>query len=142
MRRKGFVFTLDATLGIFLMVLALMAIAIMSIQSEADPYATINSLRQAHDMLAVLDAQGMLAQANCSAITAYINSTVPLGTGASLEIDTYYKDVAGFAFLSTQTCGDGPPQNTSTYAVEYGFANMKNGRTTNYSIARMYTWQE
>ena len=133
---------MDATLGIFLMMLALMAVVIISSQAESDPYSSINSLRQSHDMLAVLDAQGLLASGNCTAIEGYVNQTTPRGMGASVEIDTYYKDASGFAFLASQECGGSPPQNTSVYSVDYAFANMKNNRTTNYSVARMYSWQE
>ncbi|HQT44715.1 MAG TPA: hypothetical protein PLO51_01950, partial [Candidatus Micrarchaeota archaeon] len=74
MTRKGFVFTLDATLGGFLLILALLSITVLSIQSEDDPFAKVNTVRQAHDMLAVMDAQGILASGNCTNITSYINS--------------------------------------------------------------------
>ncbi|MFA5105979.1 MAG: hypothetical protein WC506_03395 [Candidatus Micrarchaeia archaeon] len=142
MRLKGFVFTLDATLGVFLMVLALLAITLISSQAESDPYASINALRQSHDMLAVLDAQGYLSQSNCTAIGGYLNQTLPKGMGGAVQIDTYYKDIGGFAFLSSVACGAAVPQNKSVYSVEYGLANMKNGRASNYSIARMQSWQE
>ncbi len=141
MRRKGFIFTLDATLGLFLMILALMAITLLALQSEDDPFVKIHSLRQAHDRLAVLDAQGMLDSANCTAIGKYMNQSLAKGENVGLQIDTFYKDVGGFAFLANQTCGQDPPQNISTYWTEYGFVRMKNGRAANYSVARMYTWQ-
>lgn len=133
---------MDATLGVFLMVLALLAITIISSQAESDPYASINSLRQSHDMLAVLDSQGYLSQANCTAIEDYLNQTLPEGIGASVQIETYYKDASGFAFLSSITCGQEAPQNKSVHSIEYGLANMKNGRATNYSMARMLAWQK
>jgi len=62
--RRGFIFTIDATLALFLLVLTLVSVTFLASQAEDSPYASLHIVRSAKDVLIVLEKQGTLAAGN------------------------------------------------------------------------------
>ncbi len=142
MRTKGFVFTIDATLALFLMVLVLITIIFLSAQADESPYVNLHMLRIGKDTLSVMDKQGILTSGNVSLMNSSLNSTLQRSIGAHVEISTYYYDEGGFNFMSITQFGSNIPANASIYVTSRDFVAMSNGRISNYSIARMTLWQK
>src|SRR3989344_6116883 len=140
--RRGFVFTIDATLALFLLVLTLIAVSFLSIQAEDDPYARLQAVRAAKDTLAVMEQQGILASAKQPLINGTLNSTLPKGGGAHMEISTYTYDSGAFNLVKVSDYGLYAPNNSSAYGARLDFVGMRNAVVTNYSIARMVIWQK
>ena len=141
-RMKGFVFTIDATLALFLLVLSLITITFLSIQGQDNPYPRVGIARAGKDTLAVLDHQGVLLSWNSATISSELNSTLPVGVAAHLQVYTYYYDNGAFDLINVSDYGPPPPNNSSTYGARLDFVGMRGNVVTNYSIARMTIWQK
>jgi hypothetical protein len=140
--RLGFVYTLDATLAIFLLVFVLMSTMFMLEQSESDSLSQVQLSRAGKDALAIMDKQGVLQSFNGTLINESIALLMPTGTKMRLRIDTYYYDNNTFHFISEQDFGSGITINTTVYGARRDFVNIKNQQVTNYSIARASIWAE
>jgi len=139
---KGFVYTIDATLGLFLMVLMLATVVFLSIQAEDDPIARVQVVRQGKDALAVMDETGVLATFDQQEISGALNSTLPRSIGAHLQVSTYYYDNGQFNLIAIQDFGEMVPGNTTTYGARRDFVSSRNRQVTNYSVVRMTLWQK
>lgn len=142
MDRQGFVFSIDATLAVFLVVISLAAITFLSYQAESDPYGRLQVARAGKDAMAVLDYRGVLAGGNTSRIESDLNSTLPSSVGMQVELSTYYYDNGSFFLLGSSLVGPDPPGNITTYGARRDFVTTKNGVIANYTVARMKIWQK
>ena len=140
--KRGFVFTIDATLALFLMVLSIIVISFLSVQAEDKPYVRLETARVGKDVLNVLDRQGILQSGNYDEISNALNYTLPPNVGAHLQVYTYYYESGEFSLLNISDYGLTAPNNSSTYGSRLDFVNIRNGVVTNYSIARMTIWQK
>lgn len=139
---RGFIYSIDATLALFLMVLTLATVVFLSSQADDDPIARVQVIRLAKDALAVMDNQGTLSSFDSAEIGAALNSTLPSSIGAHLEVSTYYYDIGSFNLIAVQEFGEAVPQNTTTWGARRDFISLSNRYLTNYSIARMTVWQK
>jgi len=139
---RGFVFTIDATLALFLMVLVLATVAFLSSQSEDNPYVKLQVLREAKDTLIVMERQGALSSGNRTLIEGTLNSTLPKSIGAHLQMNTYYLEEGGFALMNITDYGESAPGNITVYGARLDFVALKGGHIANYSIVRMTVWQK
>ncbi len=139
---RGFIYSIDATLALFLMVLTLATVVFLSAQADDDPISRVQVVRLAKDALAVMDEQGTLGSFNSAEIGAALNSTLPGSIGAHVQVSTYYYDTGSFSLLAVQEFGEALPQNTTTWGVRRDFVSIRNRQITNYSIARMTIWQK
>jgi len=142
MRHRAFIFSIDATLAVFVLVATLIAMAYLSAQAEADPFVKVQTVRTAKDALYVLERQGTLETANRTLIESALSSALPGNIGARLEIETYYYDSGAFYLSNISEYGDALPSDQALYGARQDFVAMKNGQITNYSIARMTIWQK
>lgn len=138
----GFVFSIDATLAVFLMILMLEATVFLSMQADEDPYGGLMASRAGNDALFAMAQSNALSSANNSTIEAAMDSMLPENIGASLEISTYYYDRGNFTHANTTAYGESQPANTTVYSARRDFVASKNGMAATYSIARMLVWQK
>lgn len=141
-RARGFVFSIDATLALFLLVFTLITVSFLSVQAEDNPYSRLQVVRSAKDMLAVMGHQGVLASGNQTLIDSTLNSTLPISVGAHIQVSTYIYDTGSFNLVNISDYGLAAPNNSSTYGARWDFVGMDSGVVTNYSIARMTIWQK
>lgn len=139
--KKGFVFTIDATLALMLLVLTLVTVSFLSIQAEDNPYARLQVVRAGKDALNVLERQGVLGSGNATLIDDTLNYTLPSGIGAHVQVSTYIYDTGAFNLVNVSDYGLSAPNNSSVYGARLDFVGIENGVVTNYSIARMTIWQ-
>jgi len=140
--RRGYVFSLDATLALFLMVIIVAAAGFFSSQADLDPYGRLQLARIGHDALVVMDSQGVLEDGNATAINQTLNFTLPQGVGGQLQIDTYYFADGSFNLINSTQFGEGAPEGVYVIVMRHDFASVKNRQMTNYSIARLRIWQK
>ena len=139
--RRGFVFTIDASLSLMLLVLTLVTITFLSVQAEDNPYVKVHTSRVGKDALAVLERQEMLESANKTLIDNALNYTLPMGVGAHIQVYTYYFEGGSFNLLNISDYGLAVPNNSSTFGARQDYVQIRHGIVTNYSIARMTIWQ-
>ena len=139
---RGFVFSIDATLALFLLVLTLVTVSFLSVQAEDNPYVRVQVARAGKDALYLLERQGVLATGDRGAIDNELNRTLPSGVGAHLQVSTYYYDSGEFNMVNISDYGLTAPNNSSTFGARLDFVSVRNGIVTNYSIARMTIWQK
>jgi len=137
---KGFVFSLDATFAVFLMVFVIMASGFMLEQSEQDSLSQLQASRMGNDVLAALEKGGDLQSFNETRIDAKIASLLPLGYGMHLRVETYYYDNGSFFFVSQSEFGPDVPSGITVYGARRDFVSTKNRQVSNYSIARAFIW--
>ncbi len=140
--RPGFIYSIDATLGVFLMVLVLATVIFLSGQADEDPIAQVQVVRLGKDVLASMDDLGILATLDPALIGSTLNSTLPSSIGAHLQISTYYYDSGSFNLVSIQDFGEPTPQNITIYGARRDFLAVRNRLVSNYSIARISLWQK
>jgi len=140
--KKGFIFSLDATMAVFMLVFVLLATSFMLEQSSTDSLSQLQATRIGKDALAVLDKEGDLQSFNGTRIEAKLAAMLPLGNSMHLKVDTYYYDNGSFFFASQNEFGPDVPSGITVYGARRDFASMKNGQVSNYSIARAYIWTE
>lgn len=145
---RGFVFSIDATLGVFVAVLMLATAIFLSAQAQEDPYGKLQLTRLARDSLNSMDQRGVLAQGNRSVIEEEMNATFVHGTignttgiGTNLLIDTYFYDSGDFTLLNSSEYGEGVPADKDTYGIRHDFVAVENSLLINFSVARMTIWQ-
>ncbi|MCX6773236.1 MAG: hypothetical protein NTV88_05740 [Candidatus Micrarchaeota archaeon] len=139
---RGFVFTIDATLALFLLVLSVVVVSFLSLQAEDAPYVRLGIARVGKDTLNVLDRQGIIEAGSTPQIEAALNGTLPSNVGAHLQVSTYYYESGSFSLLGMKDYGPLPSNNSSTYGARLDFVGMKNSVVANYSIVRMTIWQK
>jgi len=139
---QGFVFSIDATLSAFLLVLILATTVLLSAQATGDPYGDLQIARSGKDVLLALDRQGMLGVGNATAIGSALNATLPQGLSAHLSVSTYYYANGTFNLLGMAEYGDATPEGKSIWGASRNFVGLRNGQVANYSTARMWIWQE
>jgi hypothetical protein len=140
--RRGFIYTIDATLALFLMVLTLAVVVFLSAQADEDPIGRVQIVRLGKDALAVMDDTGVLGTFDPLAIGLAFNSSLPKSLGAHLQVSTYYYDNGAFNLIAVQDFGGTVPGDTTTYGMRRDFVSMRNRQITNYSVARMTLWQK
>jgi hypothetical protein len=138
----GFVFSIDATLSAFLLVMILATTMLLSIQATGDPYEKLQVARTGKDVLVMLDRQNILSSGNGTLVEAALNATLPRSVGAHISVSTYYYSNGTFNILNVNEYGEGVPDEKSTYGASRIFVGMKNGQIANYSSARMWIWQK
>ena len=140
-KKRAFVFTIDATLALMLLVLTLITVSFLSIQAEDNPDARLQVVRAGKDALAVLEKQGVLGSGNATLVDDTLNYTLPSGVGAHVQGSTYIYDTGAFNLVNVSEYGLTAPNNSSVYGARLDFVGIENGVVTNYSIARMTIWQ-
>lgn len=140
--KKAFVFSIDATLALMLLVFTLVTVSFLSVQAEDNPYARLQVVRAGKDALAVLAMQGVLGSGNATLVDDALNYTLPQGIGAHVQVSTYIFDTGAFNLVNVSDYGLSAPNNSSVYGARTDFVGMENGVVTNYSIARMSIWQK
>ncbi|MEM2138246.1 MAG: hypothetical protein QW568_04115 [Candidatus Anstonellaceae archaeon] len=139
---RGFVFTIDSALAVFLFILVVGTTIFLSVQASADPYGSHQLQRLGKDALVVLDKSGALASWNKTRIESTLNSSLPSSVGEHLEIESYQYVNGSFSSLNSTDYGEGIPNSTATYGARRDFVSMQNGQIVNYSIARVWIWQK
>ena len=139
---KGFIFSLDATMAVFMLVFVLLATGFMLEQSSTDSLSQLQSTRVGKDALAVLDKEGDLQSFNGTQIGAKLATILPVGNSMHLRVETYYYDNGSFFFTSQNDFGPDVPSGITVYGARRDFVGMKNNQVSNYSIARAYIWTE
>ena len=140
--QRGFVFSIDATLSAFLLMLVLATTVLLSVQATGDPYEKLQVVRAGKDALVVLDRQGLLSSGNATMVEAALNATLPKGIGAHISISTYQYANGTFGILDMDEYGESVPEGKSIYGASRNFVGIGNGQAANYSSARMWIWQK
>ena len=140
--RKGFVFSIDATLSAFLLIMILATTVILSVQATGDPYEKLQVVRTGKDALVMLDRQNILSTGNATQVETVLNATLPKGVGAHISVSTYYYTNGTFNLLNMDEYGDGIPEGKSVYGASRNFVGMRSGQVANYLSARMLIWQK
>ena len=141
-QHRGFVFSIDATLSAFLLVLVLATTVILSVQATGDPYEKLQVIRTGKDTLVALDRQNILSAGNATRVEIALNATLPKGVGAHMIVSTYYYANGTFNLLGMNEYGESVPEGKSIYGASRNFVAMRNGQVANYSSARMWIWQK
>jgi hypothetical protein len=139
---KGYVYSIDATLAVFLIMLAAAVAVMLSTQGSESQYGKAQISLAAKDALLAMDYHGALSRGDASEIGFELNRSLPSGVAASLEITTYYYDNGTFNYINQSIYGDPLLDNVTTWGSEYDFVTMANGKVANYSVARMTAWQK
>ena len=142
MKNKGFIFSLDATLALFVFVFVLLTINYFAYQSEKSSYVKIQLERVGTDLGRVLDENGTLQNGNESEINLFLEAVLPANYLARISVETYYREPQGFNLIEIREYGSAPPQNASVYGVRHDFVGITNGKLANYSIARISVWEK
>jgi hypothetical protein len=142
MGRSGFVFSIDATLSAFLLVMVLATTVLLSAQATGDPYEKLQVIRTGKDALVMLDRQGLLSSGNATIVETALNGTLPRGVGAHISVSTYYHANGTFNLLNMEEYGESIPEGKNVYGASRNFVGMRNGQVANYSTARMWIWQK
>jgi hypothetical protein len=137
---KGFIFSLDATIAVFLLVFVIMASAFLLAQSENDPLSQLQASRMGKDALAILDNAGDLQSFNATRIDAKLASILPQGNEVHITVETYGYENATFYLLSQADYGPEVPSGITVYGARRDFVDTKNSQVSNYSIARAFIW--
>lgn len=138
---RGFVFTLDAAFGIFLMVAVLLTISFLSAQADTDSLSQLQLSRVGKDMLFLLDKGGDLQTFNATIVDSTLNSTLPRNLRMHIRVETYYFDDGRFSFYNFSDYGDAVPANRTIFGARRDFVAMNGRQVSNYSIARASIWQ-
>jgi len=141
-RHRGFVFSIDATLSAFLLVMVLATTVLLSVQATGDPYEKLQVVRTGKDALVMLDRQNILSSGNATMVETALNATLPKGIGAHISVSTYYYVNGTFNLLNMNEYGEGVPEGKNTYGASRNFVGMKNGQVAEYLSARMWIWQK
>lgn len=139
---RGFVFSIDATLSAFLLMMVLATTVLLSVQATGDPYEKLQVARAGKDALVVLDRQGILSSGNATVVETALNATLPKGVGAHISVSTYYYANGTFNLLNIGEYGEEVPEGKSIYGASRNFVGMQNGQVADYSSARMWIWQK
>jgi hypothetical protein len=137
----GFVYTIDATLALFLLVLTLATVVFLSGQAGDDPFASLQLSRVGRDALAVMDMTGVISTGNATLIVSTLNSTLPSSLRAHLTVYTYYYDTGSFNLVKVSDYGDPVPGNATVFGERRDFVSMNNRQVSNYSMVRMSLWE-
>ena len=138
----GFVFSIDATLSAFLLVMVLATTVLLSVQATGDPYEKLQVARAGKDALVILDRQNALSSGNSTTVETALNAMLPSGVGAHISVSTYYYANGTFNLLNMEEYGEGVPEGKSTYGASRNFVGMRDGQVANYLSARMWIWQK
>jgi hypothetical protein len=137
---KGFIFSLDATMAIFMLVFIILATGFMLEQAETDSFSQLQSSRVGKDALAILDKEGDLQSFNQTRIEEKLSSILPHGHSMRIVVETYYYDNGTFFFISQNEFGPAVPERIMVYGARRDFVGNSNFQVSNYSIARAYVW--
>jgi len=140
--KGGFVFSIDATLSAFLLVMVLATTTLLSVQATGDPYEKLQVIRAGKDALVVLDRENLLSSGNATAVETAINATLPKGMGAHISVSTYHYSNGTFNLINMDDYGESVPEEKNIYGASRNFVVMGNGQVANYSSARMWIWQK
>jgi len=142
MARRGFVFTLDALLSVITLVGFLTAIYFLSSQAPYDAASGILMKKRAGDALAVLDASGVLATVNETAINSSLEQMMTEANGYRATFDYYYYWNDGFDKIYSLEIGT--PQQASSNAVmsQREFLVFESSRIKYYGIGRIWIWEK
>ena len=125
MHKRGFVFTIDATLALMLLVMSVVVISFLAVQAEDKPYVRLGIARVGKDTLNVLDRQGILETGSKTLIEGALNATLPANVGAHIQVSTYYYESGEFSLMGLSDYGPYPSNNSSTYGARLDFAGGK-----------------
>jgi hypothetical protein len=137
---KGFIFSLDATMAVFILVFVILSTGFLLEQSSTDSFSQLQATRVGKDALAVLDKEGDLQSFNETRIDAKLASILPIGNSMHLKVETYYYDNGSFFFASQEEFGPEVPSGIIVYGARRDFVSVKNKQVSNYSIAKAYIW--
>ncbi len=140
-KMRGFVFSIDATMGMFLILVMLATALFLSLQAQDDPYGKLQMSRIARDAMNSMDERGILG-GNFTVINNSLNATIPQSLGANLLVDAYYYDNGSTVYINSTQYGLAVPSDEDTYSIRHEFATVQNGLMINYSIARLTIWQQ
>jgi hypothetical protein len=141
---RGFVYCIDAALGIFIITCVLLAVVFFSSQAAGTNIGRLQADRLGKDVLCAMDKQGILESGNASLIEGALSDYLPSNMGMRLRIETYYYDSGGGAFnmINLTEYGEQVPAQQATYGARREFVKMRYGQIANYSIARAWIWQK
>jgi hypothetical protein len=140
--KKGFVFSLDAVMAVFLFIFVLITVFFFVSQSEGDYFGALAVSRVGKDALAAMDRSGDLSSMDGSRINDSLSLLLPTGVKMHVRIDTYYYDNESFVFMSQSDFGPDIPDGKAIFGARRDFPNTKNGIVSNYSVAKAFIWQD
>lgn len=140
-RAKGFIYSLDIALSVFLFALVLIAVEFLSAQAEAPAFSEVHLSRACKDALFLLDRQGDLQSMDPYRIGFALNSTLPAGSRMRITVETYYYADGAFMLANISEFGEAVPNGTAVFGARRDFFSTRNSQVTNYSIARARIWQ-
>ncbi len=140
-RLKGFVFSIDALLAVSVMIIFIIASFLLIAKSSEDAYANLQTVRMGRDLLAVLEKSGTFALWNRSVLESTMNSSLPQGAGAYLQLGTYEYANGTFALIDSSEYGQQLPKSTNVYGTRRDFVTQGKGKME-YTIARLWIWQK
>ncbi len=91
---KGFVFSLDAMIGVFVFIMLLPAIFHFIQEPKQSYVGESNSVLIASDIMSVLDAGGILDTLDESQISDSLNSYLPSNLNMSITLNIYKDDLS------------------------------------------------
>ena len=139
---KGFVFSIDAALAAFLLMLVLITITFLSTQADRDALGGVQMSRVGKDALYALDRQGNLQTFDNATISASLLGILQENLQMRILVQTYYHDNGSFFLYAENEYGEPLPNGTAIYGARRDFLAIKGKQVSNYSIARAYIWHD
>jgi hypothetical protein len=136
---KGFVFTLDATFAVVIMLILLATFSFFSAEAEENPYPLLILKKQANDVLTVMDKNGDLESMNISRVNASLQETLTPTLNRHMQIE-YYNYSKKFYYLETVDFGSNYSGIDELVLAERDFLVFENGTVKYYGVARLRVW--
>lgn len=139
--KKGFFFTLDAFLSVFVLIAFATSIFYFSSQGAGFSFAGVQEKRLAGDALKVMTLDGSLESFN-ETVWAEELAFFFAGSGLSynLTVETFEDQSGSFVLVGALSAQNGNASSRDVASVKTHFVSFDNEAIANYSIARLRSW--
>jgi len=140
--RKGYVFSVDALLAIFVVLILIASFSFFSSRSKSEAFPLMSLQIRTNDVLVTLDKLGYLSGKSSSNISLFTNRTLGSSVGWQMDIEYYNYTEANntFKLASALHLGDNS-SNPDEIALSTRVFLVKNAtNVTNYGRVMLKTW--
>lgn len=138
--KKGYVFTLDITIAVVIVMGLLMLSALIMNRAQAGTFLEMEQMRIANDVITIMDNQGVLQSGNTSLINSVLK-ILPSNFNMSIVVKTYGYDGSNFVFRNRTQIGS--VTNETNRFIGQGkrtFITMGGSSIGNYSTVEYNIW--
>jgi hypothetical protein len=138
---RGNIFTLEALFATLLFILVVAGISSYNNSFKENTF-TIADEKLADDVLIILEKKGNLSTLNLTLIQNNLDLLLSNKTDYLLELKTYNYTGGTFVNISASYIGSVIPNDSEVIVSDRSFFTTENGSVGNYTIARLYLWND